>query len=190
MIHGKLIENNSENLTIIFQSAGRISHDLFDRILEGYSVEDEVKSAHEKYTWFKFSNENYSDYYFIEDYYSKSYGWYMFDEGENIIEKINSELTNLIISKGYKNVTTYGSSKGGTAAILYGLINPYINNVFSLVPQVHVIKYIDKKLSKYKSLFFPPNKMMNEDYFENIFLTMIYIQKNLLEILIFIFTLE
>lgn len=169
LLKGLLVDNNSKNLTIIFQSAGRISKDLFDRILNGSASYEEVKSAHEKYTWFKFSKYKYSDYYFVEDYFSQSYGWYMFDGGKSIINEFNEELSRFIKDKKYENVTTYGSSKGGTAALLYGLINPNINNVFSLVPQVHAVKYIDLKLSKYKSLFFPNNSIDDEEYFDKIF---------------------
>lgn len=79
--------------------------------------------------------------------------------------------------------------KGGTAALLYGLINPYINNVFSLVPQVHVVKYIDNKLSKYKSLFFPLNYEEKEDYFENIFFNQdLYIEENFTNTNIYFYT--
>ncbi|MGW7924723.1 hypothetical protein [Staphylococcus xylosus] len=187
MLNGKFVDNNSTKLTIVFQSAGRISHNLFDKILYGEATKEEVKKAHEKYTWFKFSNDQYSDYYFVEDYYSKSYGWYMFDEGNNIIHEINNSLTELIHSKNYETVTTYGSSKGGTAALLYGLINPNINNVFSLVPQVHVVKYINQKLLKYKTLFFPDEN--NEGYFDNIFFDKdLYDEENIKDTNIYFYT--
>lgn len=189
MLHGKLVNNNSSKLTIVFQSAGRISHNLFNKILNEEASYNEVKEAHEKYTWFKFSNDSYSDYFFIEDYYSKSYGWYMFDEGESVINEINEDITDLINSKKYETVTTYGSSKGGSAALLFGIINPKIDNVFSLVPQVHVIKYINEKLSKYKELFFPKDNNHLESYFENIFFDdEIYNQKDLSQTEIYFYT--
>ncbi|WP_057511728.1 hypothetical protein [Staphylococcus sp. NAM3COL9] len=115
MIQGKLVDNNYSNLTIVFQSAGRISNALFDKILNNEASMEDIKKAHEKYTWFNFSKDTYSDYYFIEDFYSKSYGWYMFNEGNNIIKEVNESLTELIGSKNYVTVTAYGSSKGGTA---------------------------------------------------------------------------
>ncbi|MDU0452556.1 hypothetical protein [Staphylococcus chromogenes] len=186
---GTLIDNNSSNLTIVFQSAGRISIELFDKILEGKALNSEVKQAHEKYTWFKFSKDNYSDYYYIEDYYSESYGWYMFDKGRSIFEEINQDITELIKNRNYINVTTYGSSKGGTAALLFGLINPLINNVFSLVPQIHVIKYIDKKLPKYKKLFFPEENKEIENYFEEIFFNEdLYLENNIKNTNLFFYT--
>lgn len=104
----------------------------------------------------------------------------MFDKGKSIFNEINKDITELIKKKNYKNVTTYGSSKGGTAALLFGLINPLINNVFSLVPQIHVIKYIDKKLLKYKKLFFPEENKEVEKYFEEIFFNDdLYLEKNI-----------
>lgn len=169
MLKGKFVDNDSSNLTIIFQSAGRISNDLFDKILNNNAENSEVEKAHERYTWYQFSKNIYSDFYFVKDYYSNSYGWYMFDRGNSIIEEINNSLTQFIRRKNYRTVTAFGSSKGGTAALLYGIINPKINNVFSLVPQVHTIKYIDKKLFKYKELFIPSNNKKLEDYFDNIF---------------------
>lgn len=189
MLQGKLVDNKSSNLTIVFQSAGRISNDLFDEILNNEASMEDIKKAHEKYTWFNFSKDTYSDYYFIEDFYSNSYGWYMFNEGNNIIKEVNKSLTELIESKNYVTVTTYGSSKGGTAALLFGLINPKIDNVFSLVPQVHVIKYINEKLSKYKELFFPKDNNHLESYFENIFFDdEIYNQKDLSQTEIYFYT--
>lgn len=189
MLQGKLVDNNSSNLTIVFQSAGRISNDLFDKILNNEASMEEIKKAHEKYTWFNFSKDTYSDYYYIEDFYSKSYGWYMFNEGNNIINEVNESLTELIESKNYITVTAYGSSKGGTAALLFGLINPNIDNVFSLVPQIHVLKYINQKLFKYKELFFPKDNNHLESYFENIFFNAeIYNKKDLSQTNIYFYT--
>ncbi len=61
--------------------------------------------------------------------------------------------------------------------------------MFSLVPQVHVVKYIDNKLSKYKSLFFPLNYEEKEDYFENIFFNQdLYIEENFTNTNIYFYT--
>ncbi|WP_192978114.1 hypothetical protein [Mammaliicoccus vitulinus] len=165
----KLVNNNKKDLIIIFQSAGRIPKETFERITNNDVSKDEVKKLHEKYTWFKFSEFDYVDYLFLEDYYSKSYGWYMFDSGRSIIEELNKELHEFISKKNYKNVTAYGSSKGGTGALIYGIKNPLINNVFALVPQIHAVDYIDQKLSAFKKLFFPNDDKTTENYFNNIF---------------------
>jgi len=185
----KLVDNNQNELIIIFQSAGRIPKETFERLLNGNVSKEEIKSLHEKYTWFKFSEYDYVDYLFIEDYYSNSYGWYMFDKGESIIDELNQELTDFITKKNYKKVTAYGSSKGGTGALIYGIKNPLINNVFALVPQIHAVDYIDRKLSPYKKLFFPNTDNNIENYFNNIlFNDDFYKDTNYLNTTIYIYT--
>lgn len=58
----KLVDNNQNELIIIFQSAGRIPRETFERLLNGNVSKEEIKSLHEKYTWFKFSEYDYVDY--------------------------------------------------------------------------------------------------------------------------------
>ncbi|MDB1940942.1 hypothetical protein PMY35_07245 [Clostridium tertium] len=169
LIKGKFVNNNSENLVIVFQAAGVLSKEDFECIVDGKMSKEELNLKHQKYSWYKFSETDYADYFFIEDQFSSSYGWYMIDSGKSIIQEFNKELEKLIIEKGYKSVTAFGSSKGGVGALLYGLINPKIDRVFSLVPQIHPVNYIDKYLEKYKSLFFPQQDIEIEKYFNNIF---------------------
>jgi hypothetical protein len=169
LIKGKVIKNGTKRLVIVFQSAGRIPDEILDKILLNQITHEEVAPYHQKYNWWKLSSDKSADYLFVEDYFSNSYGWYMIDSGRNIIEEFNQGLTIFIKENGYNDVTTFGSSKGGTAALLYGLINPNIKAVFSLVPQVNSIKYIDKYMKKYKSLFFPTANPVLEKYFDDIF---------------------
>ncbi|PTJ55382.1 hypothetical protein BU006_13515, partial [Mammaliicoccus sciuri] len=68
-----------------------------------------------------------------------------------------------------EHVVLYGGSKGGMGALIYGIKNKLINNVFSLVPQIHAVDYIDKKLSDYKKLFCPDGDKRTESYFNSIF---------------------
>ncbi|SHE14117.1 Uncharacterised protein [Chlamydia abortus] len=94
----------------------------------------------------------------------------MIDSGKSIIDEFNQSLTDYIISHNYKEAIAFGSSKGGTGALLYGLINPMINKTLALVPQVKVVDYIEKHMKKYKILFFPEKsnifeKDMNEIFF-------------------------
>ncbi|MBO1218482.1 hypothetical protein [Mammaliicoccus sciuri] len=185
----KLVSNNKKDLIIIFQSAGRIPKETFEKILRNDVSKSEVKKLHEKYTWFKFSEYDYVDYLYLEDFYSSSYGWYMFDAGHSIIDELNKELYDFIIKNEYKNVTAYGSSKGGTGALIYGIKNKLINNVFSLVPQIHAVDYIDKKLSDYKKLFFPDGDKKTENYFNSIFFNPdMYNEKNCENTNIFLYT--
>ena len=189
MIHGKLVSNNSKMLIIIFQSAGRITDEMFEGIKDGRISENEIEEAHKKYTWYKFSEKNYADYLFIEDYFSQSYGWYMVDAGKSIIDDFNEELENFIKSKGYTSVTSFGSSKGGTGALLYGLMNPKIDNVYALVPQVHAVTYIEKHYAPFKSLFFPDNDKEVETYFNEIFFNeSIYKEENYSNTNIYLYT--
>ncbi|MEK5039896.1 hypothetical protein [Sporosarcina sp. FSL K6-3457] len=169
MIKGKLINNNSRNLVIVFQAVGVLSKEDFEEIINNRVTQDEVSIKHQKYSWYKFGNVDYADYFFIEDRFSSSYGWYMIDSGKSVINEFNKELEKFIVENGYNSVTAFGSSKGGSGALLYGLINPRINRVFSLVPQIHPVDYIDKYLGKYRSLFFPKNNLDIELYFNNIY---------------------
>lgn len=169
MFKYKLINNNKKELVVVFQSAGRITTDLFEKIINNTAKTSEIKEAHEHYSWYKLKENKYVDYLYLEDFYSNSYGWYMFDEGESIIDKLNKQLKDFIMLHGYENVTAFGSSKGGTGALLYGIKNPLINNVFSAVPQIHAVKYIDTYFKRYKELFFPEKSIKTENYFNNIF---------------------
>lgn len=130
MIKGKLINNNSRNLVIVFQAVGVLSKEDFEEIINNRVTQDEVSIKHQKYSWYKFGNVDYADYFFIEDRFSSSYGWYMIDSGKSVINEFNKELEKFIVENGYNSVTAFGSSKGGSGALLYGLINPRINRVF------------------------------------------------------------
>ncbi|HDR7796374.1 TPA: hypothetical protein QCY03_000106 [Bacillus tropicus] len=169
MIQGKLINNNSRKLTIIFQSAGRIPEPILDKILLKQISREEVSLYHQRYNWGKIATNKETDYLFLEDYFSDSYGWYMIDSGKDIIEEFNQQLSNFIEQHHYEEVITFGSSKGGTGALLYGLLNPKITTVFSVVPQINSIKYINKHMHKYKSLFFPKSDISLEKRLDEIF---------------------
>lgn len=189
MLEYKLINNNKKELVIIFQSAGRITTELFEKIISNNVDLSEVKKAHESYSWYKLKENKYVDYLYLEDFYSKSYGWYMFDEGKSIIDRLNMQLEQFIIKNGYKRVTAFGSSKGGTGALLYGIKNPYIDNVFSVVPQIHSVQYIDTYFKKYKKLFFPDSCLETEEYFNNIFYNEnIYCEENYKNTKVYIYT--
>jgi cephalosporin-C deacetylase-like acetyl esterase len=71
---------------------------------------------------------------FVKDYYSRCYGWYVMDRGRFIHHEINAALTDFQEKRGYDRVVTFGSSKGGTAAVVYGMMNAHITHTFALVP--------------------------------------------------------
>lgn len=168
MIQGKLVKHDQKKLVIIFQGAGKITLDNFHNILKGSITKEEVKELHTKYTWFKFSKGTYADFLFIDDYFSDSYGWYMFDKGKSIVHEFNRQLEDYIVQRGYTSVTAFGSSKGGTGSLLYGIMNPKIDSVFAMVPQTHPVDYLDKKLAPFKSLFFPDGDKEKEQYFNRL----------------------
>lgn len=99
LIKGKFVNNNSENLVIVFQAAGVLSKEDFECIVDGKMSKEELNLKHQKYSWYKFSETDYADYFFIEDQFSSSYGWYMIDSGKSIIQEFNKELEKLIIEK-------------------------------------------------------------------------------------------
>lgn len=166
---GKYINNNSKEIIIIFQSAGRIPIGDLKKILTNEVTEETIRNHHKRHTWVKFANNNPQfDYIFVEDYYSKCYGWYMIDSGKIIIDDINKNLDEFFMDKSYDKVIAYGSSKGGTAALLYGIINKYITHVFSLVPQIEVSTYFNRYYRAYKKLFFGTTELeKNENVRKN-----------------------
>lgn len=150
--------NNNKKLIIIFQSAGRIPMDIFPKIKNNQVTDSEVKQYHKKYNWLKFTKKYIgADFLIIEDYYSKSYGWYMLDQGEFIYEKLNKEISSFLEQRNYRKVIAFGSSKGGTGALLYGMLNKHITHVFAMVPQIKVATYINKYYTEYRDLFFGEN---------------------------------
>lgn len=169
MINGKLVKNNSNKLVIVFQSRGQIPDNIMDDILVNRINKDEIAKYHKKYNWYTISEDSDADYLFIEDFFSGCYGWYMIDSGECIIEDFNNSLTEFIIKHYYHEIIAFGSSKGGTGALLYGLINPMIKKVFALVPQIRVVSYIEKHMKRYWTLFFPTHSPEIESYINEIF---------------------
>lgn len=166
----KHIKNNSKTLLIMFQSAGRLPIEALDGVLDNTISQEEIANYHSKYTWFKLTKNNKVDFLFIEDHFSNSYGWYILDSGKMIHEKFNEDLEKLIDTFNYNNVISFGSSKGGYGALLYGLINKNINTVFTLVPQVEAITYINNHYNRWKKLFLPEDNKELEEQVNNIML--------------------
>ncbi len=163
MLHGKHFQNGSDTLVIVFQNAGKPLNDAIPAIFKQEVDQKQVALMHERYTWIKFAERvKAADYLFVKDHFSKVYGWYLIDSGKFIHEKFNMELTQFIQKYRYKKVIAFGSSKGGTGALLYGLMNPLITDVFSLVPQIHVADYINILCPAEKSLFFAENAIFEE----------------------------
>jgi hypothetical protein len=165
----KHIINNSNTLLIIFQSGGRLPIEALDGVLNNTISQEKIAEYHSKYNWFKLTKNKKIDFLFLEDHFSKAYGWYIVDSGRLIYEQFNKDLEELLSRFNYKNVIAFGSSKGGYGALLYGLINSKINTVFTMVPQIEAVTYIDNHYSRWKKLFFPNKDIAIESKVNNIF---------------------
>ncbi|MBA3925489.1 hypothetical protein [Listeria rustica] len=137
---GKHINKGSDTVIIVFQGAfTKLNKDYADQIVAGTVTQESVKAEHSRYHFYKLSEQfSEPDFFFIEDYYSHLYGWYMFDHGNLIIQEFNNKLSEFICKHNYKEVILIGSSKGGVASILYGLINPYVTKIFGMVPDLNI----------------------------------------------------
>jgi hypothetical protein len=169
MLHGKHFQNGSKTLVIIFQNASKPLNESIPDIYSKKISQLDVIKMHEQYTWIRFAQRCYkADYLFVKDHFCNVYGWYLMDKGSLIYEEFNNQLIKFIEKNNYEKVISFGSSKGGTGALLYGIINPLITEVFSLVPQIHVANFINKLCPNEKSLFFQ-NDLTFENEVNNLF---------------------
>ena len=83
---GKYVDNDSDKLIIVFQSAGRVPQEAIISYLNKEVTDEDIGRYHEKYNWFNWTKKiEEADFYYIEDLYSGIYGWYISDFGKNII---------------------------------------------------------------------------------------------------------
>ena len=140
-VKGKYIDNNSSHLVIVFQST--IGLDLTRFNPQDKEYISYVNTAHKRYMWMKTLNQkNDIDFLYIQDNFNMSYGWYLKDNKESVITKVTSFIKKYI-KKRHQKVTAFGSSKGGFAALLYGVMLPEITDIVSIVPQIKVKEYLD-----------------------------------------------
>ena len=167
---GKYVDNGSDKLIIVFQSAGRVPQEAISSYLNNDITDEEIRRYHEKYNWFNWTKKiEEADFYYIEDHYSGIYGWYLSDFGKNIIGTIQEEIKKVVSKKKYQMVISFGSSKGGTGALIHGLLSPYISKVFSLVPQIDINEYVNKHLPMLKPLIYADNReSINENIMSDI----------------------
>ncbi|WP_270305995.1 hypothetical protein [Enterococcus faecalis] len=170
MRRSSYVDNGSDKLIIVFQSAGRVPTEKIKAYLNKNISDQDIKKFHGKYNWYSMAKRMpIADYYFLEDHYSGIYGWYISDFGKNIISTIQNEIENIVSKKEYKMVIAFGSSKGGTGALIHGLISPYISKIFTLVPQINITRYIEEHLPEIKHLLMPmESKECNEELMGNI----------------------
>lgn len=84
------------------------------------------------------------DQLFIRDCWADNASYYWFEGKQDYPERFTQNLIESIIKKGsYKEIITLGGSKGGTAAIYYGLKNN-VNLVFASACQYRVGDYLSR----------------------------------------------
>lgn len=82
------------------------------------------------------------DLLFIKDSWADGVSYYWFENYNNYPELHTQQLIERIVKKGnYKKIFTVGSSKGGTAAIYYGLLND-VDMIFAGACQFLVGSYL------------------------------------------------
>ncbi|PEH49702.1 hypothetical protein [Enterococcus faecium] len=168
MIEGKHIKNNSDTLVIVLQGVFSKTNEMYAKsIVNGQIDEESVKNLHNYYHFMKLSQRNDKrDYLYLKDYYSKLYGWYIFDHGKFIYEELSQKIEQLIMENNYKKVYLVGSSKGGAGSILMALHNKFIDKVFAMVPDLRIST--DGFGDSGKDLFFNNDKLFEEQV-KNIF---------------------
>ncbi|MBC1795849.1 hypothetical protein HCA55_03880 [Listeria booriae] len=164
MLHGRHLKNGSKHLILVFQPVKKEVLEVVSEVLSGSANHEQIKKAHERYSWLNFATDyKESDYLFVQDYFSESFGWYLFDSGKVIYEELNKELEQFIERMGYEKITAFGSSKGGTGALVYGILNKYVTDVFALVPQVKVSTFINKYHRHEKKAFYRGNERLEQE---------------------------
>lgn len=132
----KLIDNNSNKLMIIFQSAGRVPDELFCQNLS-YS---DLDKYHNRLNYGKLASDKMYNYLYVKDNYNYAYGYYITDQGMIIIEALKNAINEIIAP--YDEVYTFGTSKGGAAAIIYGNLINKCNHIIAGVPIIDQFDYI------------------------------------------------
>lgn len=133
------INNNSDKLLIVFSSVHK------------FDVNSNITNLNNGYSWFNhFKNQSQFDVLFISDNLFPPYGWYCLSGEVSTIKYINKFITNFIEQNSYKNVHAFGTSKGGTGALLYGILNDNIDVVITGIPIIAVKDYIQYHVDRHQ----------------------------------------
>lgn len=167
-INGKHINNGSDTLVIVLQGVFSKTNEMYaKKIIKNQITNESVKNLHEYYHFMKLSQKSEDrDYLYLQDYYSKLYGWYIFDNGKFIYTELSKKIEQFIRKNNYKKIYLIGSSKGGAGAILMALHNNFIDKVFAMVPDLRIST--DGFGDSGKHLFFNDDKIFEEQV-KNIF---------------------
>lgn len=150
-LSGEYFNNDSEKL-IIITTGNPVSSVVSPTIKKLYECNDvsekeiltkELKEILSKYNYFKYSQNKDCDYLYLLDFYDGFFGYFFSDGEKYILNDVVSQLDNFIIENGYKkeNVTIFGSSKGGYAAMLLGNECQQIGNVIGVIPALDLTMY-------------------------------------------------
>lgn len=132
----KYINNGTNKLMIVFQSAGRIPKEKLGTEL---SIK-ELKKYHSRLNYRKLMENKQYDYLYVMDNYNNSYGFYTVSDNYIITDAIVQEINAYL--EGYEEVITFGTSKGGSAAIIFGNLIDKCDYIFSGVPILDQEQYI------------------------------------------------
>lgn len=110
--------NHSNNLVIIFSGIGG-----------DYNYRRSFKDS----SW---------DQLYIKDSWAKGVSYYLYENGENYPELLTSEfIESFLKKKVYNKVVTFGSSKGGSSAIYFGLKHK-VHEIYSGACQYRIGNYL------------------------------------------------
>lgn len=136
-------DNSSDKLIVIFQGALGGAYTQYPYGSEEFHAK--VDSLRENLYWFKLQEKVDANYLFVKDTTNDLMGWYAFSNEKCIVDEFNTNLSEKINELGFEreNVYTFGSSKGGTGALLYGVLCDMVGHVISIVPQIEIGNYIE-----------------------------------------------
>ena len=97
-----------------------------------------------KYNFMRALENAFADQLFIRDCWADNNSYYWFEHKEDYPERYTQKLIDSVLKKRkYREIITLGSSKGGTAAIYYGLKNN-VDLVFAGACQYRVGDYLSR----------------------------------------------
>lgn len=136
--------NPKKNLLIVFQSVMVPCSEFYEaKGQKNFKQIMEDKICRHSFFYFKENDKIEADILYVEDNNSNYYGWYLLDNNEFVNKKYVKFLDEFIKKNGYhsESVYAFGSSKGAFASLLLGIEAENVGNVYSIVPQISLVKY-------------------------------------------------
>lgn len=166
------IDNNSNKLVIIFNPMQGLPN------RETLIKEKLRETINDRNAFYRIIKNRQFNYLFLKDNYSDLYGWYITDYDNLVFDSINEWITCFIKDGNYEteNVTTFGFSKGGSAALFYSIYNENIGNCYSGTPQIDFLDFFNKSGSEVIRDMIPYGEKMNTIVFRPEKLTVTNVQ--------------